>query len=533
MKITRININSFGKLCDKTVEFGDGFNVIYGPNESGKSTIMAYIRAMLYGFESRAKRSLTENEFKRYTPWSGERMSGTMEIEIDGKEYIIERSFYASKRSDKTRIFEKNSAEVIKTDSGESVGMRLLGINEETFERTFYIRQAAKPLGDYDNKELSARLSNIMSGADESVSAEDALERIKSAKNKIKGTSRDALFKRLDKRDEELAEQYNEILNEQQTKRELANRENAARSESEALKKELAECEKELSRLRAAKSALYASRVVETKRHLDSCRQTEDKICALMTNGREVIDKEMCRRLNDSLAKANARLGASEMWEKRLEAYREELNRINGDEDKYSGILSADTKKIDELSEKLRRYESGEEYRSIDIEIAKAEERIKLIERLLDENHAEAEKNKRLADESENQFEQLRKKKNKSAALTAAGAVVLAAAIILGLILKNAAVGICAAAVGIILIFVGAAMRRGGASSGELDKLKKSIESYRLSVDNINNRIEKYNSELSQAREERDRARGQRDERGKIEEKAVRAQHLAAFRGLR
>ena len=51
MKINKLSA-SFGKLQNETLSFHDGLNVIYAPNESGKSTWCAFIRTMLYGIDS-------------------------------------------------------------------------------------------------------------------------------------------------------------------------------------------------------------------------------------------------------------------------------------------------------------------------------------------------------------------------------------------------------------------------------------------------------------------------------------------------
>ena len=53
MKIHTLHLASFGKFKDKTIHFEDGINLIYGENEAGKSTVMAFIKAMLYGFTGR------------------------------------------------------------------------------------------------------------------------------------------------------------------------------------------------------------------------------------------------------------------------------------------------------------------------------------------------------------------------------------------------------------------------------------------------------------------------------------------------
>ena len=50
MIIKELKIDAFGKLENKHISLDDKINVIYGSNESGKSTAAAFIRYMLYGF---------------------------------------------------------------------------------------------------------------------------------------------------------------------------------------------------------------------------------------------------------------------------------------------------------------------------------------------------------------------------------------------------------------------------------------------------------------------------------------------------
>ena len=51
MKINNMEINGFGRLENRSFVFGSGMNVIYGCNESGKSTLQAFIKAMLFGLK--------------------------------------------------------------------------------------------------------------------------------------------------------------------------------------------------------------------------------------------------------------------------------------------------------------------------------------------------------------------------------------------------------------------------------------------------------------------------------------------------
>ena len=50
--IKKVNIIAFGRLKNKIIEFDDGINVVYGENEAGKSTIQAFIKVWLYGFNN-------------------------------------------------------------------------------------------------------------------------------------------------------------------------------------------------------------------------------------------------------------------------------------------------------------------------------------------------------------------------------------------------------------------------------------------------------------------------------------------------
>ena len=46
MKIKNIKVNAYGTLEQKEIELGDHINLIYGQNESGKSTLLNFIKSI-------------------------------------------------------------------------------------------------------------------------------------------------------------------------------------------------------------------------------------------------------------------------------------------------------------------------------------------------------------------------------------------------------------------------------------------------------------------------------------------------------
>ena len=83
---------TFGKLDHARLELGDGLNLIYAPNEGGKSTWAAFWKAMLYGIDTRdrdKKGYLADKN--RYQPWSGAPMEGTMDLEWQDRDITLRR----------------------------------------------------------------------------------------------------------------------------------------------------------------------------------------------------------------------------------------------------------------------------------------------------------------------------------------------------------------------------------------------------------------------------------------------------------
>lgn len=180
MKIKSIYISAFGGLKDKRLDFSDGFNIIYGDNENGKSTVMAFIKMMFYGTE-RGSAQLSKNPRKKYTPWDGSPMAGSVDFELENKNYRIEREFKSSNSTDKVTVTDLDLGE--RTVAPPDVGLQIFGLSAAAFERSVFVGQSGIPENDSSAEgEINSKLSNMVSSADESVSYDTVEKRITKAK---------------------------------------------------------------------------------------------------------------------------------------------------------------------------------------------------------------------------------------------------------------------------------------------------------------------------------------------------------------
>lgn len=185
MKIKRIEIAAFGKFKDFSMDFSDGLNVVYGGNEDGKSTVMAFVALMLYGNAGTSGRTdISKNLRKKYMPWSGEAMSGDMEVESGGKTYRIHKEFKATSKSDKVTVTDMQTGEKLNLPPGMEIGKHFLGIDYQGFEKSVFALGAESFAGE-ENGDIAARLSNISESGDENISPKEALLRLEKAKEAL------------------------------------------------------------------------------------------------------------------------------------------------------------------------------------------------------------------------------------------------------------------------------------------------------------------------------------------------------------
>ncbi len=192
MIIKKIEIEGFGKFTDTTFKFDKGLNLIYGNNEDGKTTLMSFVKMMLYSSSAKTEKSadLFKALRKKYRPWNGTSMSGAMEFESGGMTYRLQKEFLKSDATDKTTIFCITTGENIQIENKNEPGEYFLGMNLEEFERSIFIGQNGGFTADNASDSLAMRISNLSVSGDENISHEQISKRLSDAADELISKSR-------------------------------------------------------------------------------------------------------------------------------------------------------------------------------------------------------------------------------------------------------------------------------------------------------------------------------------------------------
>ena len=179
MKINKLKINSYGKLQNREINFNDKINIIYGENESGKSTLLKFILNSFYG-TSKNKKGRDISDFEQYKPWNTDEFSGKLEYKLDnGETFEIYREF--NKKNPK--IFNNKLEDISKKfnidkTKGNEFFYEQTKIDEELFLATSAILQEEVRLEKNIQNTLIQKITNIIGTGSDNVSYKRAIERI-------------------------------------------------------------------------------------------------------------------------------------------------------------------------------------------------------------------------------------------------------------------------------------------------------------------------------------------------------------------
>ena len=189
---------TFGKLDHARLELGDGLNLIYAPNEGGKSTWAAFWKAMLYGIDTRdrdKKGYLADKN--RYQPWSGAPMEGTMDLEWQGRDITLRRGPKGSAPFGAFSAVYTGTEEAVPGLTAANCGELLTGVGREVFERSAFIGSGGD-LAVTAAPELERRIAALVSSGEEDVSYSQTEGRLREWLNRRKVNRSVGLIPRLE-----------------------------------------------------------------------------------------------------------------------------------------------------------------------------------------------------------------------------------------------------------------------------------------------------------------------------------------------
>ena len=194
MIIKNIKINNFGKLENKEIEFNKKLNLIYGENESGKTTILKFIQSMFYGASKKRKIKYTLNNGENYEVFR----------EFDKKNPKI----YNEKLEDISKNFN------IDKTKGNQFFYDQTKVDEELFLSTIVAEQREVELDEKKQNVLLQKITNIVGTGEDTTSFNKTINKLNKKLLEEVGTERssDRPINNAENRIKEIENEKEEIL---------------------------------------------------------------------------------------------------------------------------------------------------------------------------------------------------------------------------------------------------------------------------------------------------------------------------------
>lgn len=371
MIIKKIKIKGFGKFKDKNLDFSPGVQVVYGPNEAGKSTLMELIKLMLY---SRRKGTSTSSEDKalrsKFLPWDKSSMCAVMEFNHEGNDYFLQKEIHESSvLKDITVLQNLSSGQSVNLGKRQEVGEYLFSLDLASFERGSFIGDLGKAgfenIKTSDDSILNKMLNlsqtgetevcavKVMTRLDEAIKemerARGKSGKIPSLKNEI-AVIKDEIqtLKDEEKENFELLKKLDEIKKLMAEKKEIENKLEAA----ENLRK-IADIEKLVEKIKASEGKIKNLKVIEGKISELNNISTDLNLCMLsVKRQKEITEKLACTEISEEEAERISKfLENEEVLKDKLNETKNAFNFKNSSDLKAFG----NNEKILDLAEKYEK----------------------------------------------------------------------------------------------------------------------------------------------------------------------------------
>ena len=176
MKLISMHVDDFGGLHNYDYTFDEGLNVVLHDNGWGKTTMATFLKAMLYGYDTRRSKDITENERKRYLPWQGGKYGGYLDFESEGVQYRIYRTFGETPRFDSAKVIRLDTKTTARIPA-DKIGETLFHLDANAFQRSVFINQNGLSI-DGAASSIHTRLNALVSQANDVAAYDGAIAKL-------------------------------------------------------------------------------------------------------------------------------------------------------------------------------------------------------------------------------------------------------------------------------------------------------------------------------------------------------------------
>ena len=311
---------AFGKLQGERLTLEPGLNIITAPNEGGKSTWCAFLRAMFYGIDTRDRdRKGHLAEKNHYQPWSGAPMEGEITLEWQGRDITIRRGPRGTVPFGSFSAVYTGTEEPVPGLTADTCGQMLLGVGREVYERSAFIGQSGS-LAIRSAPELEARIAALVSSGEEDVSYSQVERQLKEWLNRRKVNKSVGRIPQLEGERAELAQSVGEL-------QQLNDQINQLEGERAQAKRRHAFCTQQLERYKAIAQQKLDRQYTQALTDENQAQAQLDALLSEQARFGTLPSREALKRAQGELAFLKALEPEIRLGQEELEAAQQALER--------------------------------------------------------------------------------------------------------------------------------------------------------------------------------------------------------------
>jgi uncharacterized protein YhaN len=183
MFLNKLLLKDFGKFHNKEIELKPGLNLIYGPNESGKSTIKDFIVGMFYGIDKSRGIGARFDNYEHRKPLEYSGYSGKAYLKDGEDTYLLERSFLRNNR--KASALNIRTGQDVKLGNKKSLNGVLFDVDKNTYVNTLCIGEDGAKPGMELADDLGHYLANLSTTGAVDIDKTSAINRLKAKRKEF------------------------------------------------------------------------------------------------------------------------------------------------------------------------------------------------------------------------------------------------------------------------------------------------------------------------------------------------------------